>query len=397
MRVLVNGLATIGARTGIGHYTAELIRCLEDLSQQGEGPDKVVVYRDQLATLRRIFSWFRRGLDRPGVGSQPMRSGLVNAGRSLTYRCWSWRMRRQARREACQLYHEPNFLPLDCDLPTVVTVHDLSVLQHPEWHPADRVEVFRRRFLQGLTRCVHVLAISEAGRQEIIRTLHVPPERVTRTYMGIRDGLSRVPQETVRARLHALGLPPRYLLHLGTLEPRKNVLTILQAFCALPEDVRSAHPLVLVGGLGWNSTELQAYLHDQARHRGVIQTGYLADTDLPTIYSGATALLFPSFYEGFGLPPVEMMACGGAVLASTAPAVVETVGRKACLIEPTDVAGWRDAMLQVCRDADWRMDLQRGAEDVARPFTWMQCAIDTFRVYRDVLTGGRTAPVRRAA
>src|SRR5262249_55296240 len=126
------------------------------------------------------------------------------------------------------LYHEPNYLPLPSNLPTVVTLHDLSVLLHPQWHPADRVEVFARHFHRRLKQCVHFSAVSEFARREILDTLGLRPGQVSRTYNGIRPGLRPLPPEQVQATLRQLGLPPRYLLYLGTIEPRKNVLTLLK-------------------------------------------------------------------------------------------------------------------------------------------------------------------------
>jgi glycosyltransferase involved in cell wall biosynthesis len=278
----------------------------------------------------------------------------------------------------------------------VVTVHDLSVLLYPQWHPADRVAQHQREFQRGVAGAVHVLAISEHARGEIIRTLGLPADRVTRTYMGVRPGLRPMPEEEVRPGLAALGLPGRYLLYLGTIEPRKNVLALLKAYCSLPGPLRERYPLVVVGGWGWNSGDVHAYLHEEARHRGVVYLGYVAEEQVPYLYNGARALVFPSWYEGFGLPPVEMLACGGAVLASTAGAVAETVGRQACLIDPGDFDGWREAIQRVCTDDDWWRGLRRGAEDAARPFTWRRCAADTLAVYRGVVEGARK-PARRAA
>ncbi len=280
------------------------------------------------------------------------------------------------------LYHEPNFIPLPSDLPTVATLHDLSVLLHPEWHPADRVAYFERRFRRGLKQCVHFLAISESARQELIRTLNLRPDQVTRTYMGIRPGLAPMPQPHVQQSLRRLGLPPRYLLYVGTIEPRKNLLTLLRAYCGLDERVRRDYPLVLVGGWGWNSADVAGFLDAKGKASGVMHLGYVADGHLPALYNGARALVFPSLYEGFGLPPAEMLACGGAVLASTADAVAETVGRQAHLVQPLDIDGWRQAMLRVVTDDDWWLQLRRGAAEAARPFTWEQCAADTLAVYR---------------
>jgi alpha-1,3-rhamnosyl/mannosyltransferase len=202
--------------------------------------------------------------------------------------------------------------------------------------------------------------------------------------MGIRPGLGPLPRGQVEAVLRKLGLPARYLLYLGTIEPRKNLMRLLRAYCALPAPLRDGWPLLMVGGWGWNTEEVADYLHGEARHRGVIHLGYVRDDHLAALYNGARALVFPSLYEGFGLPPVEMMACGGAVLASTAGAVREIVGGQAHLVAPEDEEGWRDAMARVLQDDDWWQSLRQGAEETARPYTWKACAAETLKVYFQV-------------
>jgi alpha-1,3-rhamnosyl/mannosyltransferase len=398
MRVLVNGLSAAGSRTGIGHYTAELIRCLGEQTEPGE----VVRFPGPLVCLaRKAASWVR---SRRAAGDSPesprqagWRERLTGAVRSGTEKWLRSRFRATCRRHGVELYHEPNFIPLPCDLPTVATFADLSLL-HPEWHPAYRVAHFERRLRQALDQCGHILAISEFCRQEIIHTLGVSHDRVTRTYMGVRPGLGPISPEALRAARRRLGLPGEYLLYVGTVEPRKNVQTLLRAYCALPAATRARFPLLLAGGWGWKAADVAAYLHGEARHRGVRHLGYVADADLPALYGGARALAYPSLYEGFGLPPVEMLACGGAVLASTAGAVAETAGARAHLVEPLDVGGWRDALLRVCADDGWWQSLRHGAAAAARPFTWERCAADTLRVYRRLL-GQSAAPElpRRAA
>jgi alpha-1,3-rhamnosyl/mannosyltransferase len=206
-----------------------------------------------------------------------------------------------------------------------------------------------------------------------------------------------MPDDQVAPVLHRLGLPPRYLLYLGTIEPRKNLMTLLHAYCALPSRLRDRWPLLLVGSWGWNAGELADFLQQKARPCGVIHQGYVEEAFIPAIYNGARALAYPSHYEGFGLPPVEMMACGGAVLASTAGALVETVGRRAHLLEPFDVDGWRDGLQRVLEDDDWWQALRRGVTVLAEPFTWDQCAADTLRVYRSVCGVPEPATGRRAA
>jgi alpha-1,3-rhamnosyl/mannosyltransferase len=390
MRVVVNQLAGLGQKTGIGHYTAELLRSMRAQSPE----DQIEVF--PTGWLRRAGRTYKRSrpyLDPPAGSSETSQLApfISRQGKSflgLIQRLgkdWAaHRFRKTCVRHRYDLYHEPNFIPFPSDCPTVVTVHDLSVLLHPEWHPADRVSYFEKHFQKGLAQASHILAISNFCREEIIRRLGVVPERVTRTYMGIRRGLGPLGQEKIAPVLADLGLPRQYLLYLGTIEPRKNVLRLMQAYCDLPRHLRESWPLLLVGGWGWNTRDVADYFHAHARHQGVIHLGYVRDRHLAAVYSGARALFYPSFYEGFGLPPVEMMACGGAVITSTAGALIETVGRKAHLVEPENDQGWRDAMMRVIQDDDWWQTLRTDVVQVAENFTWERCAAETLMVYRSI-------------
>ncbi len=394
VRVIVNQLPAAGRQTGVGQYTSQLVRQLRAAAGVAVEEFPSAWLMSAVGLARRGRSLFAAGKrsEKPAssAGEKPKPSwkhrvvGLLRrAGEGLMER----RFRAACARHRPDVYHEPNYFPMPCDLPTVVTVHDLSALLHPEWHPADRAANFERRFRAGLSRTSHVLTDSDFARREIMQTLHLPPDRVTRTYMGVRSDLRPLPVEEVAAGLQKLGLPPRYFLHLGTLEPRKNVLTLMRAYCGLPGAVRERYPLVLVGGWGWNAADVADFLDREGRQKGVLHLGFVADEHLPLLYNGARALVFPSLYEGFGLPPVEMLACGGAVLASTAGAVAETAGAAAHLIDPMDEDAWRGAMQRVAEDDDWRQALRAGAIEAARPFTWERCALETLAVYRKVCGG----------
>lgn len=385
MRVVVNQLSTLGSRTGVGHYARELFRHLR-LQARHE------VQGFPAGWMREACKPFvgTRGGQPGGAQSSALRKALMRPVRQRGRAAIGWYFRARCRRRGYHLYHEPNFIPFACDVPTVATLHDLSVLVQPEWHPAERVKFHERNFRRGLERCTHFLAVSDFTRDEIVRRLGVAPERVTRTYNGVREWLGPRPRAEIAPLLRSLGLPPRYLLYVGTIEPRKNVLTLLRAYCALPASVRDAWPLLLVGHWGWNAGEVARFLDEEARHRGVVHIGYVRDRHLGAVYNGARALAYPSWYEGFGLPAVEMLACGGAVLASTAGAVAEIVGRKAHLIEPGDEAGWRDALLRVVTDDVWWSGLRAGAVEAARPFTWQRCAAETLAVYRTVCAPSAT-------
>ncbi|MCI0682822.1 MAG: glycosyltransferase family 4 protein [Gemmataceae bacterium] len=387
MRVLINQHVAFGARTGIGHYTRELLRALGRLAAHEQIDVFPVGLLGRASRMAATVSRPRGGLSltagRPGLLRRCQQQVLA-AARPVERMVLGGLFRWTCRPDRYDVYHEPNFNCYPTDVATVATLHDLSVILHPEWHPAHRAAVFHRHFAATVRQARHFFAISEAARQEIIRVVGIAPDSITCTYMGVRAGLEPLPERDVVPALARLGLPPRYLLHVGTIEPRKNILRLMRAYCSLPAAYREAWPLVLVGGWGWNTDEVAEYYHREARHRGVRHYGYLAEEHLPAVYNGARALVFPSLYEGFGLPPVEMLACGGAVIASTAAAVAETVGTQAHLVDPEDEDGWRTAIGRILVDDDWRDMLRFGATEAARQFTWEQCAQKTLQVYRQV-------------
>lgn len=331
-------------------------------------------------------------------GREPLDRRREPLARALAKAAYRLHLRLAARLGRFDLYHEPNFVPVPTHLPTVVTVHDLSVILHPEWHPADRVRFHDRHFRNGIEAAEHVVVVSESVRREAIDVLGLSPDRVTAVPNGIGGQYRPQTPEAVAAVGRRLGLPPRYALAVGTIEPRKNILTLLRAFCDLPPAVRAACPLVLAGGWGWKSEPEREVFEGEARAKGVVHLGYVADDDLPGLYAGAAALFYPSFYEGFGLPPVEMLACGGGVVASTDPAVREAVGWHARLLDPRDFDGWRDALRRVAEDAEYLTECRRGGVAHARRFTWDVAADRTRDVYRQVLgLPGEAAPGRLAA
>ncbi len=384
MRVIFNGLPAFSPKTGIGIYVVNLLSELRRLA----GDDNVVPFPTGLTAVAagvggRFRSW---KLGKPASSSGAsmnfsLRQRAVRAARTTAHHIYARSFARMCRGQSFDLYHEPNFIPWESNLPTVITVHDLSVVLHPEWHPRDRAEFHERHFQRGLATCRHVVTDSECMRTAMITALGVKPERVTAVPLGVRQEFRPMSLAEISRARAVLRLPPEYLLYVGTIEPRKNILMLLRAYCGLDESLRSRCPLVLAGNWGWEFAAVREYYEAEARHRGVVHLGYVSDERLPAICNGAIAMVYPSHYEGFGLPPIEMMACGGAVLASTAAAIREVCGRKAQLIEPGDEAGWCDAMRRVISDADWRSELRSGVVKHAAQYTWRRCAAETWQVF----------------
>jgi alpha-1,3-rhamnosyl/mannosyltransferase len=389
VRVAFHQTPALRPKTGVGHYTAQLQAALAQLDPELE---VVGIPGRLMAKVYQSAHPFVASRVAAPVAGTPGKSsalrGYLRSGYLQAQRLFFWSLSRQLTPARFDLYHEPNFPILASDVPTVLTWYDLSLVLHPQYHPAERIAKFEKQLPQALAQTSHIVTISDVVREEIIRVLGFPAERVTRTYLGVRPQFRPLRAQVVRERLAALGLPARYLLYVGTLEPRKNLLRLMRAYCALPAALRDACPLLLVGGWGWNIHDMAEYFYGHARHHGVHHVGYVSEDDLAVLYNGARALVYPSHYEGFGLPPLEMMACGGPVLASTAGSLVELFRESAHLTPAEDEAGWRDAMERIIRDDDWHALLRKDVIDAARPFTWERCALETFDVYRKVLGRG---------
>ncbi len=377
MRVLINGLSTLKAKTGVGHHIADLHSALEAAEPESEF---------MLYPGRTLAAWAKRSSSKPSRDSGASKAAGLRK-RILAVAKFGVRAHFAAysRHFPFDLYHEPNFVPLPTALPTVITVHDLSVLKFPDWHPADRVRYHKEHFLKGLNRAEHVIVVSEAVRQEMIVELNCPSHRVSTVHNGI--GSQFVPQtvgqiDEVRRDLE---LPAKFFLCVGTVEPRKNLGTVLRAFIDLPRTVREVCPLILAGPWGWRADADRELFEGPGRAAGARHLGYVSAAQLPALYASARVLLYPSHYEGFGLPPIEMLACGGAVLASTAAALKEVMGPIGRLIDPLDVVGWREAMQLAATDDDYLARLAFGGIDHARQFNWQRAARETLAVYRRVL------------
>jgi glycosyltransferase involved in cell wall biosynthesis len=383
MRVLFNGTSTIRAKSGVGHTTINLHRALSIISPS----DEFWLYPGD--AIRRLASYSLRpsphqtgSIAPPKTSSKGFFKSLVLQTAQLGY---SIHFHTLARLGRFELYHEPNLVPFDVRLPTVVTVHDLSVVLFPEWHPTERVKRYEKAFARGVEKAAHILVDSDSVRDEAIKHLGLDPDCVTTVHMGVGSNF-RIQAESDLVEMRTrLGLPERYLLYVGTVEPRKNLATLLRAYCDLPAELRNACPLVLGGKWGWKSEDVRELFESKGRHSGVRYLGYVADEDLPALYGGAVALLYPSFYEGFGLPPLEAMACGTAAIVSTASAVKEVVGSNAIQLDPNDLTGWREAMRRAIAENEYLESYRREGISHAAKFGWEQSARKTLGVYRRVL------------
>jgi alpha-1,3-rhamnosyl/mannosyltransferase len=396
VRVLFNGVTLLKPRTGIAHAAANLHAALV----ANYPSDAFWLYPGPHAA--RFATRFFKPSNKPPAITPARPNPLTQLARrvagAVAKAGYAAHFQTRARLGRFDLYHEPNFVPFRTGLPLVVTVFDLSVLLFPQWHPAQRVKAHEAAFARGVALADHVIVGTEAVRAEAQKHLGLAPDRVTAMLCGVGPQFRPQPADVISSVRAKHGLPSRYTLYVGTIEPRKNVATLLRAFCDLPGELRALCPLVLAGGWGWKADVERSLFHSEAKGRGARHIGYVADEDLPGLYAGADALLYPSFYEGFGMPPVEAMACGTPAVTSKADAVREAVGRNALMIDAHDLAGWRDVLAQIARDPEFLDDYRWRGLAHAATFTWDACAAVVHGVYRKVLGLAQpTVPSRAAA
>jgi alpha-1,3-rhamnosyl/mannosyltransferase len=257
-----------------------------------------------------------------------------------------------AERDRVDVYWGTNFvLPIGLShrIPAVVTVYDLVPFFFPSTMEFRNLVKLRLLMRASLKRARHVVTISEAVRQDLHRVFGVALDRISvvppgvGTQFGLQPGGAKSPTSTP-------GLDGPYLLAVGTIEPRKNLPTLIRAYSALPAAFRRRYPLAVVGAAGWKNAAIHA-LAEPLVHEGTVRfLGYVPEDELPWLYRGAMMLLFPSWYEGFGMPVIEAMACGTPVVASDIPVLRETGGDAAMFVAPADVPRWTEAIAKLVAD-----------------------------------------------
>jgi glycosyltransferase involved in cell wall biosynthesis len=292
-------------------------------------------------------------------------------------------------RERLDLLHCPvNVRPFLCPCPSVVTVHDLIFLRYPEkYRPS------KRRYLEAMTgwsarHAAQVIAVSEATRQDVISLLGVDPARVTTVHNGVSEQFRPVSEDEISAFKSDKDLEGRVVLYLGTLEPRKNLVTLMRAFGMLAQEPECRDVSLLIGGSkGWYYDEIFAVAErlGLAASGRVRFLGRVPDEELTLWYNSADIFAYPSLYEGFGLPALEAMACGTPVIASNTSSLPEVVGDAGILIGPEDVDAWCAAISRLLADKGASDELREKGLMQAGKFSWDQAARETAAVYGRVI------------
>ena len=265
----------------------------------------------------------------------------------------------------------------------MVTVHDLGYLVEPDCHPRAN-----RKQLEWSTRwnaaaASGIIAVSHSTRNDLIERLDVDPDRIETIHHGVSPSFSRANPLEIDALQKRYDLDARVILAVGTIHPRKNLIRLIQAFEQLAAS-DSELQLVLCGGLGWNGDTILRRAASSPFHERIVHLGYLADRDMPALYSSATVFAIPSLHEGFGMPLLEAMACGVPVVAANRAALPEIAGNAAILVDPLDSEAIASGIQLLMSDEEQRNELiARGSERV-RGFGWRKCAAETLAFLRSI-------------
>jgi glycosyltransferase involved in cell wall biosynthesis len=367
--------ATAARRTGTENYSLHLIRELLNLGQQ-----------------HRFRLYFNQAPS-PGLLPGNAEQRVIPCPRLWTHVRLSWEM---WARPPDLLFVPSHVLPLVHPRRSVVTVHDLGYHYYPEAHTLSQNLYLRWSTRYNARTAARVLADSEATCRDLVRHYGVPPEKIVVVYPGRDETLAPVTDVALLAAMRArYGLSGPYLLYVGTLHPRKNLVRLVQAFASFSQSPIPNLQLVLAGQKGWLYDEIVTQVRRSGLADRVVLTGYVPDADLPALLSGALAFVYPSLYEGFGLPVLEAMACATPVVCSNVSSLPEVVGDAALLVDPLDMEAWVVALRQITADEGLRRELvERGLCQVRR-FSWRRCAEETLQVLEALLQGGSGGDVGR--
>jgi len=378
-RILIDGLALLSPFTGIAKYTYEnAFRLKEYYSDQYEWYYDYGFHSRNLIkpdTQKQSENFLKRL--KSLIVSFPILKSWVRQLASLSGYLFS---------SEYDLYWQPNFIPKRVKAKrTITTVHDFSFYLQPEWHPEERLNFYQKNFWEKAGKSDWIITGSYFTQQEIIDYMHYPAENIEVIYHAVDHNLYKPYETEILYRTKKkFDLKDQFLLFVGSIEPRKNLLTLLKAYRMLPADIKREYPLILVGFKGWENKEIMHEIQREKTH--IHYLGYLSDEELAHIYNLATLFIYPSLYEGFGIPPLEAMACGTPVLASHIASIPEVCGDAAIYCEPYSENDISQNIVKVLQEKPLQYTLIKKGFARASMFTWEKAAKAHKQLFDKVLS-----------
>jgi glycosyltransferase involved in cell wall biosynthesis len=287
-----------------------------------------------------------------------------------------------------QLYHAPGYiLPYFWNSPSIVTIHDLIALDYPEFCQRESVLYFNLFLPRSIKTATKIIAVSNKVKNDIINHFGISPDKIEVIYHGVDESYKKVQSEDILNRIrNKYQLPKQFLLFVGNIEPKKNLERLIEAFYQLKQQTDIKHKLVLVGKNGWRYKSLYDKISRFKLDDEILFTGYAPQQDLPSIYSLADLFVFPSLYEGFGIPPLEAMACETPVLISNQGALPEITGDNCLQVNPFDINDIAKGINTLLTNENAKKKMIENCKKWVKDFTWERAASQTMQVYEEVLS-----------
>lgn len=380
MTIGVDYTAAVHQSAGIGRYTREIVK---GLAKSGALPSFTPCYRLFVADVGKNFA------------PPPPAANFTWCTTRLTERwlarLW-YRLRLPVSIESwtgpLDLFHAPDFIlpPLGRGTRSIVTIHDLSFVREPDLVMPGMDRHLNKWVPWSVQQASHVIAVSEATRQDLIELYQTPPEKISVLYHGVGPEFKPIRETAcLKAVRQKYGLNDQpFILSVGTIQPRKNYQRLIQAFAKVDTEAI----LVIAGGAGWKNEAIFDEVKTLGLQERVRFPGFVAEADLPALYSAATLVIYPSLYEGFGLPVLEAMACGAPVIASNRASLPEVVGEAGLLINPYDTDNMATAIGHLLDDGSLRASLAGAGQTRAGQFTWSGTVVELVNLYQKIIERG---------
>lgn len=380
MKVGIEGTPLFGSLTGVGQYSLRLI----DAAQKSSKNTDFEIVRQW---------WFFRKFVTPILPSQHLSYRVVRWFPPIIYYQLFKRTGWAPAYDLVALRKYDAFIffnfvafPLRRQTKNLLVIYDLSYIDHPEF-TAPKNLVYLKKFVpRSIKQADKIITISQNSKREITEHYNVPDKKITIVNPAVDHSIFKPQSRTaVQKVLRKYKINKPYILSVCTLEPRKNLIGALKAFELLPDDIKAGYSLVLVGGKGWLDGELESKYNELAGKYSLAKTGYVPDEDLPALYSGASAFVYPSFYEGFGMPPLEAMACGTPVITSDNTSLPEVVGQAAIMVKAEDTDNLARQIQRVLEDEKLAGSMRTKGLAQAHKFTWQKSAARLLKLLEEVV------------
>jgi glycosyltransferase involved in cell wall biosynthesis len=377
MRIGIDISLSVGEKTGVGYYTANLVDALAKIDKTNEYllyPFFYHMYRSDLKTAvaprQKNFHLHYEKIPKPIIDMlwySPIPKkwilGNVDILHSTTF--------------SAPQHHYGKL---------IVTIYDVSFLTLPECHTEANREHCLKGTLDAVKYANRIIAISNHGKQELVKYFNADPDKIVVTHLAAKDIFAPCTMEEQNRVCEKYGIPRDFILSVRSSDPRKNIGMLIRAYRNLPENVKNQHPLVMAGGKGGSNSDLGALTEPNTPDR-IRYIGYVDEQDLPALYSAAAVFVYPSLYEGFGLPILEAMSCGAPVITSNTSSMPEVSGDAALLIDPTDVSQLTTKILELMGNDALRKELSWKGIERAGQFSWEKTARTTLKIYEELNYG----------